>query len=490
VGHPSSSYPGLYDSYTYTWNYTLCSTGRAQSLQQVLVKETGAVSLTVAAQTSTTQTVQASFASFGIFIDNFTSCNAPLVAGTITGPVFTNGSWNWGTSGSYVYTDPVGQSGSKASYWFGNTCKQSATSSYSYGGQTIKPTFQQGFNLGQPTVTLPSNDFSQKWAVLDGIGTGEGSSSPNNSNLNAHLKNINGTSYPTSGASSGVYLPYCTGSGCSAPNTVNGGGIYVEGDASVTLSIGNDGASPTPHLTQTYTIKQGSTTTTITTNIGANTTTVQSGSTTLNLTGVPENLATGTASPATLLYVDGDITGLTGPGQGKAGIQDYSQISIVANGDIDVTGDLIYAHEPVTLNTSDTLVSANDYNQVLGLFTANGDVVLTSPYSNNNLETDASIATINSNCTSSSSSSICGIATGSGGVNTWTIVGGRIESNAHGVSISQANTYFDRRFTSKPGFAPPWFPSTSLPAVDIQNAQAPAVTAAQPQRLSWVSYPQ
>lgn len=85
---------------------------------------------------------------------------------------------------------------------------------------------------------------------------------------------------------------------------------------------------------------------------------------------------------------------------------------------------------------------------------------------------------------------MCGFATGSGGVNVWTIVGGRIESNAHSVSISQGNTYFDRRFTSKPGFAPPWFPSTSLPAVDIMNAQAPLVTPSQPQRLSWVTYPQ
>lgn len=488
--HVNSS--GLIDTYTYTFNYTLCTTGRAQSLQQVLVKESGSLSMTVQAQTSTSQTVQASFASFGVFIDHFSSCQGALVPGTMTGPTFTNGSWNFGTGGSYVYTDPVGQANSKASYWFGSNCIQSATSSYTSGSQTIKPNFQQGFNLGQPPVTLPPNDFSQKWAVLDGKGCGEGSSTcgvstppnPSNSDLHSYLMNINKASYPSTGASSGVYLPYCTGSSCASPLTITGGGIYVEGNASVVMNIGKDSSN---NLTQIYSITQGSTTTTITTNIGANTTTVSSGSTNLVLTGVPQNASDGTPSPGTLLYVNGKITGLTGPGQGKAGIQDGAQVTVAANGDIDITGDLIYAHEPVTLNTSDTLISGNDFNQVLGIFTANGNIVLDSPYSNNNLETDASMAAINSSCSSSSS---CGFETTSSGVNVWTIVGGRIESYAHGVNISQGNTYFDRRFTSKKGFAPPFFPSTSLPQVDIINAQTPLVTVSQPQRLTWVTYPQ
>ena len=484
---------GLIDRYTYTYNYTLCATGRAQSLQQVLVKESGSVGMMVEAQTATSQTVQASFASFGVFIDQFSACQGALVPGTMTGPTFTNGAWNFGTSGSYVYTDPVGQADSKASYIFGSKCYQSATSSYTSGSQTIKPNFQQGLNLGQPAVPLPPNDFSQKWAVLDGKGCGEGGSTcgvstppnPTNADMAAHLMNINKVAYPSGGASTGVFLPYCTGgSSCTTPNTINGGGILVEGNASIVLNIGKDASN---NLTQIYTITQGSTTTTITTNIAANTTTVSSGSTNLVLSGVPQNASDGTASPGTMLYVDGKITGLTGPGQGQAGIQDGAQITVAAAGDINITGDLIYAHRPVTLNTSDSLIAGNDFNQVLGIFTAGGNIVLDSPYSNNNLETDASMAAINANCSSSSS---CGFATTSNGINVWTIVGGRIESYAHGVNISQGNTYFDRRFTSKPGFAPPFFPSTSLPQVDIVNALAPKVTPSQPQRLTWVTYPQ
>ena len=64
------------------------------------------------------------------------------------------------------------------------------------------------------------------------------------------------------GATSGVYLPYsCVGGTC----TMNGGGIYVEDNSStatnITLSAGTDASG---NLTQIYTIKQGSTTTTVT----------------------------------------------------------------------------------------------------------------------------------------------------------------------------------------------------------------------------------
>jgi hypothetical protein len=56
--------------------------------------------------------------------------------------------------------------------------------------------------------------------------------------MNAVLKDINGNAYPTgSTPSSGIFLPYsCVGSTC----TMNGGGIYVEGNASVALNVGTD----------------------------------------------------------------------------------------------------------------------------------------------------------------------------------------------------------------------------------------------------------
>jgi hypothetical protein len=516
--------------YQYTFNYTICSVGRAQAPQQVATKEIGSVIVTVTAQTAGTTPEPVSFAAFGGFINNFSTCQGPLASGTMTGPFFTNGSWNFGTGGTYIFTDPVGQASPNADFIFssgwgggapscngvsGCDCKNASSDSYS--GQTIAPTFQSGFNRNQPAVALPADDFTEQWAVIDGKGCGEAGTTcgvsappyPTNAQLNAALTNVaNGTPYPLLGATTGVYLPYCTGGvGCTTPNTITGGGFYVEGDASIQLSLGTDGSG---NPTQTYAITQpnsggtgghrggsrggsGNTVTTITVNINANTTTVSQSPAgvpaTLTLAGVPENKTGSSVQEGALVYVDGTITGLKGPSQGTASLQDYYATTIAANGNIDVTGDLIYNHEPVTLNSSDTLIAGNDYNQVLGLFTANGDIVWSSSYSNHNVEIDASMAALNSSCTSSSSQSICGFAT-SGTVGTVTIVGGRIESNAHSVSLNAVNTYFDRRFTSRQGFAPPWFPSTTVPENDITTAPSPPLVSPSTQRLTWVTWPQ
>jgi hypothetical protein len=290
---------------------------------------------------------------------------------------------------------------------------------------------------------------------------------------------------------------------------MTGGGIYVQGDASVQLSLGNDALG---NPTQTYSITQpnsggsgghrhgggsgsGTTTTTVTININANTTTVtQSGQPTLALIGVPQNKTGATPQEGAMLYVDGTITGLSGPGQNQASLQDYYATTISAYDDINITGDLIYKHEPVSLDASATYNPANDFNQVLGVFTNNGNIVLKSSYGNKNLETDGSLAAINS-CSSNggtcpNGTSSYGFSTGSGSINTWKVVGGRIESYAHGVSISQGNTYFDRRFTLRKGFAPPWFPATWVDANDLSTTPLPPSVNPVAQRTNWVTWPQ
>src|SRR5947207_4934685 len=234
--------------YSYIYNYSLTAMGAAQGTEQASVSESGSLILGISASATSTQV---SFASFGTFIDNYPPCLGWLVPGTMTGPMFTNGAWQF-TTGTYIFTDPVGQANANADFWFGSTCVQSPTSSYKKGSQTIKPTFQGGFNLGQPTVALPPNDFSQKRAVLDGLGTN--TTNPTNADLNAVLKNISGTAYPSSGTTSGVYLAYGPSGGA---NVMTGGGIYVEGNAQVTLS-------PTGSSSQVFAITQGSTTTTVT----------------------------------------------------------------------------------------------------------------------------------------------------------------------------------------------------------------------------------
>ena len=504
-GYPhiiSSNAQSQATGYRYLFNYTLCSVGRALVTQQSDTSETGTITVNITAQTSTTQSTQVSFASFGAFINNYPPCLGPLVPGTMTGPMFTNGAWQFMTGGAYIFTDPVSQANAKADYYFGGTCIQSATSSYKNGNQTIAPNFQQGLNLSQSPVPLPPNDFSQQWAVLDGKGQGEGGTTPPNpppaptqAQMAAVLKNISGTSYPATGSTptSGVYIPY---SSVSGTNTISGGGIYVAGNASIGLSIGNDSSG---NPTQTYTITQGGTSTTITTDVTTNTTKLTSGSTSLTLAGVFENLNASSPQPATMLYVKGTINGLNGPGQGQPAVQDGSQIVIAATGTVNITGDVIYKTEPVTTTANqvvpgtnpsccsgspvDTLIPGHDNNQVLGIFTSNGNINLSSAYSNHNLEVDGSLAAIGQSCNT------CGF-TVSGSINTFNNVGGQIQSNIYAANMNTENTYFDRRFTHRPGFAPPWFPSTTVGSIDITNALPPSITAPPPARISWVAAPQ
>ena len=96
-------------------------------------------------------------------------------------------------------------------------------------------------------------------------------------------------------------------------------------------------------------------------------------------------------------------------------------------------------------------------NQDLGIFTANGNIVLSSTYSNDNLQVDGSQAVIGSNCASSS----CGFLV-NGCINTFNNVGGQIQTNIFGACMNVQNTYYDRRYTSRAGFSPPWFPATTI----------------------------
>jgi hypothetical protein len=317
-----------------------------------------------------------------------------------------------------------------------------------------------------------------------------------NAQMNAALKEYNGTAYPAAGTSNpGVYMGYSTTvvSGVTT-HTMTGGGIYVEGSAnSVVLSTANPTISGTVHNQQLFTIVQGTgssaVTTTITVDLTSNTTTMASktgsgSTTTTTIVGVPENDSSGTPTEGTMLYVDGTIDSLSGPSSGAA-IQNGSAVTVDAGnaGDIDITGNITYATEPVTLTqnqipgtSADTLIPGNNNGQVLGLFTAGGNVNLEVPTSGQNLEIDASIATI--------------VSGGSGGlvnpgnaINTLTIVGGRIQNTIQNINTTTRNVWFDQRF-AQGGFSPPWFPSTT-----ITPAATDSVTSVIPsaQRTQWLS---
>jgi hypothetical protein len=326
---------------------------------------------------------------------------------------------------------------------------------------------------------LPANDYNQQDAVIDGLGTG---GQPTSAQKQASLRGANKASYPSTTPSKGVYLPYTSVAGV---NTFTGGGILVEGDAAVKLST--SGAS-----SQVYTITQGTTVTTITVNDSANTTTFSDNTgNSVTITGVPSSLSSSSPGPATMLYVDGNITALSGPGEGttnSAGIstnpaiQNGTALTITALDNITITGDIRYATEPVTTTQNqisgtpaDTLIPGNNNGQALGIFTANGNIQLNNLQGDGNLEIDASMAAI-------SAGGSGGLTNTGNAINTLSIIGGRIQNTIQDINTTTRNVFFDRRYSS--GIAPPWFPSTSMahPGLDMPNGSVASF-----QRVQWVN---
>jgi hypothetical protein len=447
-------------SYVYKYTYALTAIGKSRGTENTTLTDKGQLQLTATLKPATTNL---SFAAYGMFIDQFSLCGGTLVPGTITGPVFTNGAWNFGTGGQYTFTDPIGSVNPDAGYQFSSGCDSVNGTSDTKGSTTIAPTFAQGFQRGQNPVPLPTNSFNQERAVLDGMGTNN--TAPSNTELNAALKDALGNPYPAGGASSGVFLPYKIGpnptTGAPGARIFTGGGILVQGDASVQLSP--LAACSAASCAQVYTITQGTTVTTVTVDKATQLTQVAvNGVAQPTIIGIPEQFdpASGAVmGPANMLYVNGNIKSLSGPGEGQTAIQDGTALTVTAANNVTITGDIKYRQEPVTLTGTtqtpiDTLVPANDTHQVLGIFTATGDIQMNNQQADGNLEIDASIATISQN--------------GSGGlidtgaqINLLTIVGGRIQNQIKNIGTTTRNVLFDRRFQGG-NFAPPFFPSTTV----------------------------
>lgn len=462
--------------WSYVYPYEVTVRGQSTGNEDEEINETGYITYNVSPG-SIGAGGPPSFAKWGAFIDQFGDCQGPLVQGTMTGPFFTNGQWNFANSSNpgYTFTDSVGQSTRNVSWWNNSNCSDSSSAPRGFN----KPNFENGLQLNQNPVTPPSNSYNQAKAVLDGKGIPPCSSAPcptdtppTQSQMNQELKTVNGTSYPSSGSiPNGVYVPWYTSGGRSyfgsnqSGSQMPAGGFYVQGDASITLSAttGGDGTS---NPTQTYTITQGSgfsrTTTTIVVdpmNGSTGTTTISSGGTTQSLQGVPQQLDPNTGNPIiendpsgnpmspALVYVNGQITGMSGT------IQNDAAITVTAADDISITGDLTYKQQPVSV-PADVLNSSTDAG-VLGIYTNNNINLYPNSSGSNrgNLTVDASLAAIGGGNS--------GFETPGNSIGTWTIVGGRSEDHAHGVNINRGNTYYDRRFGTGT-FGPPWFP-TAIP---------------------------
>jgi Tfp pilus assembly protein PilX len=547
------------NSFVYTYTYSVDVYGNVKGAQQQSdLIDNGNINVTINISPPTGVTTTRSFADYGMFIDQNPPCSVGssmssyLAYGEVTGPMFTNGSWNFGNAqgGSYSFPGNVSQAGASAMYGAGSSAPGTCTAETA-ASAIRSATFGGSLNLSQTAVPLPQNSYSQLEAVLDGLGCanspGAQSCSANgkaisitgyggvggsaDSALNASLRDANGAAYPIGGAPAGVYLPY---SGAPGSYVFNGGGIYVEGNASITIAPGSNStaqiytvSAPSSSTTTNSTIpgtttngascskKNGVTTcqpvptsTTVTTattytitidpKAGPSGTTIFSGTTATSssysinggsptvtntspsagsqtITGVPDEFNPATnavTTPATMIYVDGNITSLSGPSNGLA-IQNGTELTITALNNITITGSIQYVTPvvygppaaPASGSNADSLISGNDHSQVLGLFTATGNINLN--VSGGNLEVDASIATI------SNGGSGAIVNTG-GAISQLTVVGGRIQNTIQDINSTTRNVWFDQRFAT--GFAPPWFPSSTFTSVPSGVENATAVT--------------
>ena len=488
---------GNANDHNYTWTfsypYEVTLKGQSSGSESEEITETGTINYTSISGTAAAGGPPP-FSKWAAFITNFGDCQGPLAPGTMTGPFFTDGQWNFGnfSNPGYTFTGSIAQVGANASWISNKKCTDSPTAPNGF----TNPKFPAGgLQTGAKTIKPPSNSYSQAQAVLDGKGAAPCTATPcspdpppTQAQMNAELQTIGGTPYPASGSvPNGVYIPYHTsgtspsGQACTPSSPCYGsyntststagyaGGFYVQGDASITL-VASTAGSPS-HATQTYQITQGGTTTTIVVDNTAGTTTLSTGGTPLTLQGVPQQLdptsgnvinqtdPSGAVVNPTLVYVNGVVTGLTGNYDSSnnplAAVQNNTGITVAASGDINITGDLTYAQLPVTI-PSDAPVSGTNAG-VLGIYTNKN--INYSPDPSGNLTVDGSLAAIGS------SSGTSGFATkdASGhdtSINNLTIVGGRAEDQAHSVNLNSGSTYYDTRFGNN--FGPPWFP-TAVP---------------------------
>jgi hypothetical protein len=467
------------------FRYTVTVTGRTDAGGTATVSETGRVTsdLTLTTKSTITNTRNFSFSGFGAFFDyGDTQANAPLASGTFSGPVHTNTHFAFLSSRSVAFRNVVSQVDDKMRYDDTSTTNPNhAIPTADITGIDISA---EGYKQTDP-VPLPANEFSQEYAVINSTGItdlksdgtpvdppGAMPTSPATvfdssgrvtaAALQINLRNASGNKPTISGSSiaQGVYISSTDGT------TIGGSGIYVQGDASdIQLYADTNGD-------QVYVIKQGSTTTTVTTSFSNNTTTITTGSSTRTLTGVFKDKADpNVIKNGAMLYVNGAISKLRG-GKDSSGtkpaVSASTRLTITAQGDITVAGDLKYA-QPVSNSDGSPVSGIGSITNVLGIFTNDGNVNLApeSTYvggSGLSLEMNAAVVSFNAN-TSNDGGQIKGsiVFTGSttpGTNDRWRLVGSRVQSKINSIGYNFRDIYFDTRFQGGT-FAPPFFPGTT-----------------------------
>lgn len=459
-----------------------------------------------------------SFSGFGAFFDNGdTDPNMVLASGTFSGPVHTNTHFAYSSSRSVTFRNLVSQVDNYIRY---------DSSSFSQGHKSLPTSDITGIDISSEgykqtnLVPLPGNNFSQEYAVINGTGITNKKADGTPVDPPATLPSLNGVPLPVldvtghvtpdalavnlrdssdkaptvssgklAGGADAVYIS--SGNGTS----ITGAGIYVQGNAT-DIQLYSSGTD------QVYVIKQASgKVTTITVSTANNRTTISDSSKSSTFTGVPTDKSDPAhAQGGVSLFVKGNINSLRGgfdatTGKNVPALASGTRLTITAQNDITITGDLTYT-TPVVDAQGLPVTNYNAVQNVLGLFTNNGNVNL-APNSNYNsdnalsLVVHAAIVAFNSDLTDDNGSIDGSITytgrTSPGGNDKWTLVGSRVQAKINNIGYSNRSVYFDQRFSGG-GFRPPFFPGTtySLGTVAVPGViSITSVSDAKPLGISW-----
>jgi type IV pilus assembly PilX-like protein len=498
--------------------YSFRVSGYTESGGRASVIESGRISTTITVvNTAVPGTDRSfSFSGFGAFFDNGdTIANAPLASGTFSGPVHTNTHFAFLSSRNVSFRNVVSQVDNYIRY---------DSTSFSTGHRSIPTSDITGIDISSEgyqrtnTVPLPDNNFSQEFAVINATGILDlnpdgtpvdppaktpldiagnplpifgltGRVTPQALALN--LRNASNQEPTISGNQivQGVYISSSNGS------SISGAGIYVKGDAT-DIQLTTNGTEQIYVISQTQ--SSTTTTTTITVKPASNQTVIQSGSNTRTFTGVPTDRSDpNNPKPGLSLFVDGSIRSLRGGTVGstrRPAIASGTRLTVTAQRDITVTGDLKYA-DPVVNSDGTAVSNLSSVQNVLGLFTNDGNVNLApnSSYvsSGLNLEMNAAVIAFNST-TQNDGSRIEGSIAYTGSTSTsssdrWKLIGSRVQAKINSIGYSNRDIFFDTRFSGG-SFRPPFFPGTNYALgteevsgdVSISKADSPKPTS-----VSW-----
>lgn len=234
------------------------------------------------------------FAKYALFTDHHTLPSGTPVWFTnktnFAGPIHTNDQFNFALNPSGTFEGAVTQQNTKARFYNNNNPFQANADS---NPPNDVPTFNAGYSRGVAEIVLASS--VQKQDLIDQARGGDGT----------------------------------TGNGIFIANNGSAltGGIYVKGDATVSLTTdASDNA--------VYVITQGGTTKTITADKVNNQTSVRIGA------GSPttySGLPNGVDGIGTIIYVDGQVSSLSGT------VQKDTEVTVSSENDIIITNNLKYA---------------------------------------------------------------------------------------------------------------------------------------------------